>query len=369
MKTKLILFYLLLATSPAWGRPPLDLNQDVAVPADTPDPKQAAFRKAIDDASTKLISESVGSDAVEKHSAAIKQILSKSEKYILFIKGSTPETVGEETHVKVDMKISLDNLDTALREAGLLQASTHVLSLLPLLSFHDETTGENFSWWVNDSKAPGNKRWAKMERMLSQKLKARNIHLLEIGGAERVLPAMRKQTLSREEQLELAKQLDASLIVTGSIRFTRDTGGAKAQVQASFLQARGGKLLGETQTIVGPAKESDLLFAKVADVVNDEVKSAQASGHMNIASFNLVVDGRLAFAQLERLRKEILDQVLEIRSLKDRLYSADHVVFEGESNKSTTELAQQIRRTKFTGLKVDAQDSGSGAVVLTVRSL
>src|SRR4051812_17676070 len=82
----LISMLLMRLTSFAHARPPLELTQDIVVTDQGPDAKQEAFRKAVEDASMKLISETVGADAIEKQAPRIKQVLSRSEKYILFIK-------------------------------------------------------------------------------------------------------------------------------------------------------------------------------------------------------------------------------------------------------------------------------------------
>ena len=89
---------------------------------------------------------------------------------------------------------------------------------------------------------------------------------------------------------------------------------------------------------------------------------------MNIATFKLVIRGNLNFQKIEQLRKELLTQVLDIRALRDRMYAPGEYVFEGESNRSTTDLVGMIRRARFTQLRVDAQESG-GSLTLNVSSM
>jgi hypothetical protein len=49
------------------------------------------------------------------------------------------------------------------------------------------------------------------------------------------------------------------------------------------------------------------------------------------------------------------------------MYAPNEVTFEAESNRSTAELAKQIRDVKFSQIKVDAHDEGAGGLVLAIR--
>src|SRR5262249_27839014 len=111
------------------------------------------------------------------------------------------------------------------------------------------------------------------------------------------------------------------------------------------------------------------LLPKVADALNDEVKGAEASGRMNLASFRLTVHGNLSFLKLQHLREELLSQVLDIHALRDRRYGPGETVFDAESNRSPAELAAQIRKAHFSQVKVDAQEAAGGGINLNVTSI
>jgi hypothetical protein len=353
----------------AHARPPLELTQDVIVPEQGSEAKQAAFQKAVEDASTKLISETIGADALEKQAPRIKQVLSRSEKYILFIKGSNPEPVPEGSRIKVEMKISLDNFEALLREYGLVQSTNRVLRIVPIVSWANESGTTRNAWWVEAGSPLGGKIWGKFVGALSNRLKARNIHLAEGLSLDRIPPALRKRQLTREEQVALAKLFDASLIVYGDVRLIKETSGEKARLQIELVDMRSQKALESTQTTLGTAKDTpESLAVKVADNVNDQVKSAQASGLMNLAAFKLIVHGDLNYQKLDQLRKELLEQVLDIRAMKDRLYSQGEFVFEAESNRPLSELASQIRRAHFTHLKVNAEEGSGSSLLLNVSA-
>ena len=230
----------------AHARPPLEITQDVVVTEQGSDAKQEAFRKAVEDASTKLISETIGADALEKQAPRIKQVLSRSEKYILFIKGSNPEPVPEGSRVKVEMKISLDNFEALLREQGLVQSANRALKILPLISWSNESGTTRNAWWVDAGSPLGQKIWTKFEGAMSKRLQARNIRMADGLLLDRIPPALRKRALSREEQMAVAKLFDASLIVYGDVRLTKESSGEKAQIQTELVDVRSQKALAST---------------------------------------------------------------------------------------------------------------------------
>jgi hypothetical protein len=352
----------------AHARPPLEITRDVVVSEQGSDAKQEAFRKAVEDASTKLISETVGADALEKQEARIKQVLSRSEKYILFIKGSIPEAVPEGSRVRVEMKISLDNFEALLREYGLVQSATRGARLLPIVGWTDNGAARS-TWWTENPSGPAGKLWTKFANALTTRLKARNIHLVEGLSVDRVPPALRKKQLTREEQLALAKIFDATLIVYGDVRMMKESSGEKAQIQTELVDVRSQKALETIQTTVGGAgASSENLAVKVADSLNEQIKTAQGAGRMNLSTFRLVVRGDLNFQKLDLFKKELLEQVLDIRAMKDRLYSPGEYVFEAESNRQLSELAAEIRKARFTRMKVGAQEDGTSNLVLNISA-
>jgi len=353
----------------AHARPPLEITQDVVVTEQGSDAKQEAFRKAVEDASTKLISETIGADALEKQAPRIKQVLSRSEKYILFIKGSNPEPVPEGSRIKVEMKISLDNFEALLREQGLVQSANRALKILPLISWSNESGTTRNTWWVDAGSPLGQKIWTKFEGAMSKRLQARNIRMADGLLLDRIPPALRKRSLSREEQMAVAKLFDASLIVYGDVRLTKESSGEKAQIQTELVDVRSQKALESTQITVGAPKDTpENLAVKVADQVNEQIKAAQASGRMNLATFKLVIQGDLTFQKLDQLKKELLEQVLDIRAMKDRLYTPGEFVFEAESNRQLSELASEIRRAKFSHMRVSAEESAGSSLVLSVSA-
>jgi hypothetical protein len=346
----------------AWSRPPLEVIQEVLVSQEAGDANQEAFHKAVEDASLKLIADSVGTDVLERNSGKIKQIIDRSEKYILFIKGSAPETTSEGAKIKVSMKISLDNLEALLREFGLLQGTGFTLKLLPLVTWTD---GEkDYAWWLESTTQ---RDWAKLLASLNGQLKARNIKLADHLSLERVPPALRKADLSRAEQIQLGKLFDASLILFGDVRLNKSDSGDKAKLHTELIQVRGEKTLASDTTSLS-TKPVENMINKIAEAINGQVKMAQGSGRMNTGNFRITIQGALSFKQLEQIRKELLEQVLDIRSLRDRLYEADQVVFEAESNKTTVEIVAAIEKSRFSKMKIDVRE-GSGGLILHVKPL
>ncbi len=350
----------------AWARPALELTQDEVVTEQGADAKQEAFRKAVEDATSKLVSEMLGPGEPEKHADQIKQVMARSEKYILFIKGSNLEAVPEGSRIKVEMKISLDNFEALLREYGLLQSGTKALKLLPVVTWEESDSSAPYLWWDPNSSKQATEGWSGFLASLNKRLKARNVQVVDGLNFHRVPSALQKANLSRDEQIALAKAFDASLILFGNVQFGKEENSNKARLQTELIDMESQHSLGASESFIGPARDEHALIAKLAEAVNEQVKEAEAGGDMNIPRFRLIVQGALSYPKLEQFRKELLTQVLDIRSLKDRLYSPDEVVFEAESSRTTGEVAAAIRRARFSHLKVNARDGGDGTLTVQV---
>ena len=94
--------------------------------------KQEAFDQATEEATHRLTEELLGPERAAKVWPTVKpRLLKNSSRYVQFIKGSQISEMNGQTKVQVQMRISSDNLETFLREIGVMGGGT--IRLLPCL--------------------------------------------------------------------------------------------------------------------------------------------------------------------------------------------------------------------------------------------
>src|SRR5690606_33927041 len=101
-------------------------NFEVEVSSKGPEARQEAFQKAIQVISKEMAERRLGGQFLNEHMKRFESdVLSKSEKYILSVKGTGVKTLEEGSKVGVSLTVSLDGFDSVLRQSGLMQLSRH----------------------------------------------------------------------------------------------------------------------------------------------------------------------------------------------------------------------------------------------------
>jgi hypothetical protein len=353
-----------------------DMTLDVATAS-----KQEAFDRATEEATLKLTENLIGQEKAAKvWSSARARLLKNSTRYIVFIKGSTP-TEGAEPHIQVQMRLSTDNLETLLREFGLMGSGT--VRLLPLVLI-SEPRGSRYAWWadLSDEKkeTAAQELFKKFIQQLSARFKGKNVYVLDPSTASfrmNVPSAYRSEGLRREDQILLAQYLKADAVISGRLEITKGEGsGARLNYDMQLWQTKAGRGLSEAQrSDVAYNDAPKALMAsmeqsndKVIAELGDKLVEAMATGSLNLNVVRLMVEGPLSYKQQVEFKKE-LSSLRDIKFLRERLFEPSRVVYEAETNLTGTDLGQALKKTRFPQFRVDVSGAQDDSLALAVKAL
>lgn len=358
----------------AAARELMDMNLEVATES-----KQEAFDQAIDEATHRLTEEILGSERTAKVWPTVRpRLLKNSTRYVQFIRGSTPNP--GESKIKVQMRLSPDNLEALLREFGAV--GTASVRLLPLIAV-SEGRGSRYVWWTETgaaAKAPSLSEdvFRRLFQQLNTQFKSKNVYVLDpTSQSFRVgIPGnYRSEMLRREDQALLAQYLQADVVLSGKLEVVRDAGGAP-RVDYDFVlwQSKSGRELAEIQRSEVAASDAPKMLSQSLDGANGKImqelsgKLAEAmlAGSLNLRLVRVTVEGALDYKQSVELKKQ-LETVREIRVLRERLFEPSRVIYESESTVTGAELARALEKVKFAGFRVSLEGSQDDSLVLSVR--
>lgn len=366
---------------PCQARDLTDLNLEITTDKQGAEAKQEAFDKATEEATQKLTEQLLGADRADKlWPTARAKLLKNSSRFVVFIKGSTPQEANGATHITVTMRLSPDNLETILREEGLMNSGG--VKVLPLVEFVDPQ-GVHYAWWADmgelNKGSTLTEMFKKFSTGLASKFKGRNIYVFDpmVASFRMSVPgSYRSTTLKREDQLLFAQYLKADVVVSGRVYITGTAPDMKLVYDLQMWQAKSGRGMAEEQRVAGLNSLNPKVVQAAVEQTDGKVfgdllgklTEALASGDLNLNVIRLAVNGNLTYRQEADL-KRLLEQVREIKVLKERLFQPSRVVFEAEVAVPGTELAKTLQKTKFPQYAMQIESAQDDSLALDVKAL
>lgn len=346
-------------------------------------PQKEVFERAIEKASNQYIDQLIGDAKAAKSQSVIKnRIIKNSGKYVMFIKAQSPTTTDQSIRYAVNMKISVKSLETLLLQEGLLYKTDGLPKLLPMIVFSDRVNSQSYAWW-NPGEATGHLvDLAKQFHLgLRKELRSRGFFGLEpIGANSRFLlpAALQVESPATEDLLLLCEFYRAQVAARGQIVISPERTRSdvyRIEVRLAALHATNGRVIGEVirtyLTEPGPFKQVvkaklDSTIEKLAGDLATQILDAWKSGTFGASLLNVAVTGDLSYQQLAQFKKLLMDQVKDLKTLKERLFEPRRIVFETDSAVSSNELAAAIRGQNFPCFQVSVTDVRPDTVDLKV---
>lgn len=374
----LFLFPLFFLALVANCRELTDISLEIATQKQGNEAKQEAFDRATEEATHRLTEELLGPERTAKVWASVRsKLLKSSTRYVQFIKGSVPV----DGKVQVQMRISADNLETLLREAGAL--GNQSVRLLPLVAV-SEPQGTRYVWWADASESKkttlAQDIFKKFFQQVNARFKSKNVYVLDPTNASfrmGVPSSYRSEGLSREDVILLAQYLKADVVLSGRVDVVRAEGsGPRLNYDLQLWQAKVGRGLTETQRSEPAPSEVPKVLLSALDQNNERIltefaqklQEAIMAGSLNLNTVRIAVEGPLAYKQQADFKRQ-LSSVREIKLLRERLFEVSRVTFEAETAVKAAELAQSLKRAQFPQFKMDVESVRDDSLVLSVTPL
>ncbi len=349
--------------------------------------RDALTQAAIEDVSLENIKLLIGAAKAERNKAVIQnKILKNSNKYILSIKSSNSERVGNEVQMAVELKISLKNLRTLLLEEGLLYQLEGPPKVLPLVAISDRVNSRQYGWWYQQK----DKDYSFVAEIAEAFNKSLKDELSKIGFygmsplssnfSGSVPEPYRIGNLQRADALFLGEFFKSSIVVRGEVLLRPKLNSDNiylVDVRLEALHSSNGRVLGEVvrtfETAPGQfravaAKKFQEVGERIAADMSVQLSDAWKKGTFGSSLLRLTVRGSLAPRELDQFKKTILLQVRDIKSLRERFLQAGSTTYEIDSSTNTQQLAIAIRSAKLAPFNVEVNDVRPEALSIYVKN-
>lgn len=366
---------------------PLETVLDVSFPRKGGVNQKEVFDKAIEKASLSSIEQIIGEQKAAKNLALIRgRIIRDSGKYIEFIKSENPTVVGDELRYPVRLRLSVKNLESLLLQEGLLYKSDGLPKLLPMITISDRVNSQSYSWWsqpVTSSLGVLPDLTKRVHLELRDGLRSRGFFGLEpvSAGLRSAIPAsLQSENPGTDEMQLLCEYFQAQVIAKGQVIVSSERTRAdvyKIEVKVVALHASNGRVIGEVirtyNTEPGPFQQVvraklDEALDKLSSDLAMQILEAWKSGTFGASLLRVAVRGGLSYSQLFQFKKLLLEQVRDLKTLKERMFEPGQVIFETDSSASPDGLAASIRGKTFPRFQVTVSNVSSSGIDLRVES-
>lgn len=350
--------------------------------------RQAIFDRLIQESSVKYIIDIIGQQKFDHNKALIKnKILKNSGKYVLSMKSSVPVKSNQGFSMAVTLKISLQNLQALLLAEGLLYKMEGAPQVLPMVSFQDRVNGQSYSWWVNENGSEGNFVVTQGQEFFSKmrdELREKGFYgLIPLdGGYRNMMPTAFMSENPRTEDLSfLGEFFGSQIVVKGYIRYLKSQKSSEAyhiDVKLVALHSGNGRIVGEVirtyETDSGPfqasvQRRSREVLGSIVQDLTAQIYDAWKRGTFGSNLLRLAVSGRLDYQQMNTIKKTILDQIRDIRSLKERLFENNRLTFEMDASSGPRQISAALERVNLKGFKLKVLNSTSDSIEVDIKSL
>lgn len=337
-----------------------------------------------------LIRELIGDEKFQKNKSFIQnKIVKQSAKYIPVMKQGDVSGVPGAFKLKMEFKVSLQNLKQLLLENNLLNESDVDAVMLPLVAIQD--SGRSYAWWMDTSSGGSIEGQTErpafyvgldrhFERTIRKAFFKRGFYVLK--PTENNLAAFLPEQLNKEmaanqifenERKEFSLSVQAPILVQGMIQIDSaqgskylikiqleviraDTGRSIAQMLRNYETEKGNK-----ETVIDRKLKSvlDPLMQELAL----QVQEAWQKGTVTASKLSLVIRGRFQPQFNERFKEKIRNQLTQVKNIYERKMGGDFIGFEIESSITAQELAQKIRMLDIDGIRFNSVTAESSDMI------
>ena len=339
--------------------------------------------QAIEAASFKYISEIVGEQRLERNTPLIRDvIISQSGKYIPVIKSSQVARAEAGYTMIVEMKVAVDQLKTILTKEGLLYKTKGIPSTLLFVDFDDKVHSKSEIWWSEDSRAAGGGFLAPLYLEFKKQLESKGFYVynpFRTDLVDLVPQNYRRSGLRTDDLLLIGEYLQADLIFRGRATLSRVNSGGRLfriDIKLVGIQTNNGRVIGEItrrfETNVGPFERvvREKLSEVGPDLVEDlsvQILDSWQKGRFGADLLKLAFRGRLEYPQVEAL-KTGLNQLREIRSVRERFIGPEEVVFEVDVAENQSRIVEKLQSVQLPQMRLTMDKQSAGEVVYRIQA-
>ncbi|MFN7729131.1 MAG: hypothetical protein ACK5P7_08250 [Bdellovibrio sp.] len=387
IKFLVLISILFLAALQAAAQAPALVERVVEVKTGEKNPSLARtqlMNMAADKVSEELIKEIIGEQKVQKNRSMIMaKIVRKSASFLPFSKAGELQPVQgtEGFQMSVTLRANLDQLQALLLENGLFYDSDLAPAALPLIKWQDRVNSRGFAWWTESEPNFLSQESRVFEKSLQDAFLKSGFFVLrpQTFAYEDMLPREQRLESPPPDQIaNWAQVWNAQILIQGHVQMLKGerTDAVQLDIRLTAVQALNNRVIAEVarKFETEPGAFEAVLGRKLKEVtpllVTDlaaQVLEAWKQGTINSQLYRLKIAGKVSLPMQEGIKEGLRSKVREIKSVKERLISADTLVYEIDSSLTPPEIAKKLGELDLQGLKLVLDSVNEKEIVLKVK--
>lgn len=350
--------------------------------------RSAMVAEAYHTATTELVKEIIGESKFNKNKSLIQQkILKNTARFIPFSKNGEVQPASPSGFtMNILLKVSLSDLQSVLLENGLFYASDNNPMILPTVKFIDKTKSKSFVWWLPQESSEKSfliKQNLKFEDQLKNALTKSNFYLLrtqQFKYAEAGYGLPKDESMRLESWQSTAQKLGAQIQIAGEVSFANSserTDGFVVAIHLTALQTMNGRVVAEItrkfetepgvfQNVI--EKKTGEVFESSSNELATQILEAWQKGSLAAEFFKLKISGRLPILFQESFKDILKNKAREIKSVNERLITAQSLVYEIDASIRPQDLAMRAGEIDLgSGIKLVLESVGDKEIIYRVQ--
>lgn len=353
------------------------VNMERSVEVTTKEKNPAVARRLlVDQAQTlaieDLVRETMGPERFQKNRAAIQsKVLKMSSRLIPFSKAGELEALPNEEGFKMTVlvRINVDDLDQLLISQGLYFENDVPPLILPLVLWQDRLNSDRYAWWMMSAdQAPALSAWnAEFEKILRQEFLKEAFYVLrpQAFRFQDTLGGTPPMVLTPQDVQNLSQGRGSQVALVGDIQLEKGANGPELNIKLQVLHVPRNRVLAQAGRKLSLEKASragslsprirDAFEAVAKDLANQSLESWQR-GAIQSNPYRITVIGGMSPQAIEVFREAFRSKVREVKNLRERIVTAQSVVFEMDSPVAPKEMAQRVSEIEAKDAKIQLKE-------------
>ncbi len=334
--------------------------------------------------SSELIKNLIGDDRYLKNKTVIQNKIERvSNRYVPLSKPGELVLEGDTYKMTVTMKVSLKDLKALLQENSLLVENDTAPVVLPLISFTDKVDFKSYRWWKPhdiDGKSFLISENRHFENALRGAFQKYNFYLIKAAALGPQVPSsIQNERLSLDDMQLMNQYFGAPLVIEGAVQFAKSPESSnryRIEIKLNALQVSNGRPIAdvlrrfETEAGIFEAV-TDKKFREVIDGTSQDLASqvyeAWQRGTVGSTVIRLSFQGRIPLNQQESFKDKLRAQLPQIRTIRERLISAEGIVYEVDTNMNSKDFAGKLSNLEIDGKKWISRSSSDSEVIMQLQ--
>jgi len=313
------------------------------------------------------------------------KLIRQAVKFIPYVNLKPPvQQTDQSWKTTVEMKLSLTSLRKMILDAGILNDAEGPASILPLVAFSDRQKGTALRWWQGEPKDEQHKFLSLISHSFFDQMQAefskQGFHLIRpLETQISPFPEVYRVEHPASQDLAFMSEYYASpMVMQGDVRVkgSKDGGIALGVIRLQVIQVNSGRTVAEVsrQFETDPGNYEVSLRAKLNTVVPDlakdlavQVLEAWQRGTLNTNLIRITLNGILNAKQLAEFKAGVVQNIHEVKSMKERLFQQGQVAFEVDYAGEATPLTDHFKTLHIPGFETAISDATDKNITMTIK--